>query len=108
MNTPSARSNPTAHAKRYLKGNFYENKARKILISQGYYVLKSAGSKGAIDILAIGRYHFRAIQIKSGTSHLGRDERHYFLSIPAPRNCVKELWEWKTPGDPPTITKLQP
>jgi Holliday junction resolvase hjc len=93
-------------AKRYRKGTYYEYKIGKLLLARGYYIVRSAGSRGIVDLVAIGRHHTLLIQAKSGSSPFNAAARQLFLDLPAPRNCIKELWEWKSPGKPPIITKL--
>ena|SRR6185369_7958822 len=93
-------------AKRYRRGIAYEYKTAKYYRSFGYYVILSAGSRGLADGIAIGRNHSILFQAKSGTSRFTKEDRAAFVALPVPRNCIKELVEWKFPGKPPVITKL--
>jgi len=52
--------------KLYRKGYYYELKVKKLLLSQGYLVWRSPGSKSLIDIIAIDeKGNVRLIQVKS-------------------------------------------
>lgn len=48
-----------------LKGTRLERKLKKILEGQGYYVVRSAGSFGIADLVAIKNDRFIMIQVKS-------------------------------------------
>ncbi|QFW68483.1 MAG: holliday junction resolvase [Nanoarchaeotal virus 1] len=53
----------------YRKGYYYERRAKQFLISEGYLVWRSPGSKSPIDIIAINDKGFvRLIQVKSHTN----------------------------------------
>jgi hypothetical protein len=78
----------------YKKGRRYERKTRQILEKQGYYVTRSAASKGAFDLIAIKEDSIKLLQIKAGSSPFSKSEREFFLSIPVPKICSKELWSW--------------
>ena len=64
----------------YKSGRAYEYKARKILEREGFYVIRSAGSRGIIDLVAIKPNKIKLIQVKSTS----RDE----INIP---NELKEF-----------------
>ena len=64
----------------YKSGRAYEYKARKILEREGFYVIRSAGSRGIIDLVAIKPNKIKLIQVKSTS----RDE----IKIP---NELKEF-----------------
>ena len=50
----------------YRKGYYYERKVRQFLLSKGYLVWRSPGSKSPIDIIAINdKGNVRLIQVKS-------------------------------------------
>lgn len=63
-------NNTSGRMNRKRKGTYYERKARKILESQDYYVIRSAGSLGLFDLVAIHKStgEVRLIQVKSGKS----------------------------------------
>ena len=76
---------------RYDTGRRLEYKAKKELEALGYTVVRSAGSKGPFDLVAIGENDIRLIQVKKATASKG--ERGKMGDILAPRCCRKELWE---------------
>ena len=88
------------------KGRRYERKTRKLLEKEGFYVMRSAGSLGKFDLIAFNQEKFRLIQVKSGTSRIGKKEREEIKEFPVPLNCSKELWRW-LPQKKPIITILQ-
>ena len=52
--------------KLYRKGYYYERKVRYFLLSKGYLVWRSPGSKSPIDIIAIDdKGYVKLIQVKS-------------------------------------------
>lgn len=75
------------------KGTAREYQARDILKSQGFYVVRSAGSHGLIDIVAFNHKHVRFIQGKSAT--IPKAEREAFVNLVVPSNCSKEIWTYK-------------
>ncbi len=48
----------------YLKGRSFEQKTAKWYREQGYLVLRSAGSKGLFDLVAVNSEHIMLIQCK--------------------------------------------
>ena len=83
------------------KGRKFEWKARKELELQGYTVMRSAGSKGAFDLIAFNESSIRLIQIKSTNNlkssleALFRDDLKRVKGCPAPPDATKELWCWR-------------
>ena len=51
--------------KRYVKGANFERQVKKDLESSGYFVIRSAGSKGKIDLVAFKSNDVRLIQCKT-------------------------------------------
>ena len=76
----------------YVAGRRLEYRARDELIAQGYTVVRSAGSKGPIDLVAIG-CNVRLIQIKSGRPRTS--DRLRLRAVLAPRNVRREIWQWQ-------------
>lgn len=72
------------------KGVAREYKARDILKANGFYVVRSAGSHGLIDLVAIGFGHVRLIQCKS--EYMSKEERQSFERLSVPPMCSKEIW----------------
>lgn len=79
----------------YKKGRYYEVKTRRILEEKGYYVVRSGGSKGLIDLVAVGENDTVIIQVKAGKSPFSPKERNAFIEIVVHSNCRKELWRWR-------------
>lgn len=85
--------------KLYRKGYYYELKAKQLLLSEGYLVWRSPGSKSPIDIIAINyKGSVRLIQVKSH-ENIKKEElealkelANKFLFIP---NIEVELWIFK-------------
>lgn len=83
----------------------FENKLVEFLQYQGYYCIRSAGSRGAVDVIAINGDHVRAIQLKTTSTFKSRDAgldyslRYMFTDailelqdVPLPPNVTRELW----------------
>ena len=79
----------------YRKGRYYERKTRKILEEKKYYTIRSAASKGIVDIVAINNQEVIFIQVKSGSSPFSKKDKVKFSNLPIPLNCRKELWIFK-------------
>ena len=77
---------------RYTTGRRLEYRARDALRAQGYTVVRSAGSKGPIDLVAIGR-NVRLIQVKANRPR--RTDRLKLAAVPAPRGVRREIWQWQ-------------
>lgn len=64
--------------KRYNRGRRFEYRVKDYLIKKGYFVIRSAGSKGVADLVAIEPYynHSKAylIQCKYGTAKINKQE----------------------------------
>ncbi|MBI3764145.1 MAG: hypothetical protein HY260_20075 [Chloroflexi bacterium] len=88
----------------YRKGARLEQKARKLLESLGYTVIRSAGSKGPADLIAIGPTHVRLIQVKA-TGALRPSDITRLREVRGP--VLREIWEyyrgtWRTRTVPQT------
>jgi len=70
-------------SKAYDKGRRAEYKVRYVLQGQGYIVVRSAGSKSPIDLVAINPSTKRIllIQVKSGKSRLRPEEREVLRNL---------------------------
>ena len=82
------------------KGRYYENRTRKVLENEGFYVTRSAASKGSMDLIAVRKDQIKLVQVKSGKSVFRPKEREFFLNLQVPLNCTKELWSWKERREP--------
>ena len=100
----------------YQRGVYYELKTKRLLESQGYDVVRSAGSKGKWDICAVGHGQVRLISCKRDCwpSPAEREE-FYRMGIPL-RGCdyervartwdhlvTTEVWRWNTRASEPLI-----
>lgn len=75
------------------KGSRNERKTRDFFARQGYTVMKSGGSLGLFDLIAVNDRHLIFIQVK--TNGWGSPaERDAIRSICLPANCIKQLWRW--------------
>ena len=60
---------------RYAKGRRIEYEIMYMMQKKGYYVIRSAGSHGMIDVVAIRKGEVRLIQAKTKKSSLSEDIR---------------------------------
>lgn len=73
----------------YSRGATYERKIKKEYEAMGYYVIRSAGSRGPVDLVAINRDHFVFIQCKlrkptakeRENARLFADERNVIVTL---------------------------
>lgn len=68
--------------------------ARDLLISRGYYVVRSAGSRGAIDLVAVGPAGILLVQVTTKGTERSKD-LDAFSAIQAPLNVTRQLWVWE-------------
>ncbi len=79
----------------YSKGRRLEYMARRTLEHHGYLVVRSAGSKGPVDLVATGPKHVLLIQVKAD-GQVRRADVEKLRAVPAPsRGVHKEIWEWR-------------
>jgi Holliday junction resolvase-like predicted endonuclease len=77
----------------YRKGRYLEHLARRDLEADGYAVVRSAGSKGAVDLVATCPRHILLIQVKAEGRTRPKDIEK-LRAVPAPKRGVyKEIWE---------------
>lgn len=84
------------------KGARQERKARRILEAAGYYVVKSGGSLGMFDLVALGPRDVRLIQVKSNRRP-GPVEREAIEQFLCPAYARKEVWVFHDYARTPTI-----
>ena len=83
----------------YATGARIERLARDVLRRYGYYVVRSAGSKGAFDLVAWNREEVKFIQCKKSGA-FGKGDFEKMESVPIPLGgASRELWEWDGSGD---------
>jgi Holliday junction resolvase len=68
---------------RYRKGADLERRIRARLEEDGYYVVRSAGSKGVLDLVAFRSGETLFIQVKSGKGKMTRAERMKLVDMAA-------------------------
>lgn len=76
----------------YRQGVRLEYLARDTLMKEGYTVIRSAGSKGPVDLVAFNNQHTLLIQVKAaGQTHPADLEKLSQLTIPP---CAQvQIWE---------------
>lgn len=92
--------------KLYRKGKKREYKTRDLLIADGFFVVRSAGSKGAFDLVAFNSESVRLVQIKAN-KWPGRSEIETMATIPIPPNATREVWRWNDHAREPQIRILK-
>ena len=94
---------------RYDGGADLERAAKKLLEDNGYYVVRSAGSKGAVDLAAFKRGEVVFVQCKAD-GYLSPGERAAFrgLCVRLGAVCVIGWWERTGPrgGRSPAFIEL--
>ncbi|WP_051275716.1 hypothetical protein [Desulfovirgula thermocuniculi] len=81
----------------YRRGYRAELKAREELERQGYLVVRAAGSKGPVDLVAVGPDGVRLIQVRRtrrGSNGLASALRE-LERVPAPPGVTREAWLWR-------------
>ena len=91
-------------ARRIKASKCYEREARKILESDAFYVMRSAGSLGAFDLIAVNGDLIRLIQIKSTSKKTWKwqDYAHdinAMSKISSPSISMKEIWVREIRGE---------
>lgn len=84
----------------YVKGRAFEHRVRKIKESNGYTVVRSAGSKGAIDLIAWDQFSFELIQCKiynANTKKPLRTDIELLKTVPTP-GYGRRVLAWKCNG----------
>ncbi len=80
----------------YIKGARLERLARASLQRHGYRVIRSAGSKGAVDLAAFNREHVLLVQVKA--DRITPADRRKLVAFPAPPNARKQFWRRTSDG----------
>jgi hypothetical protein len=87
------------------KGRKNEHRSRDILIAAGYWVNRSAASKGPFDLIGIRPDGVVLVQVKSGRWP-SPEERAELRAIPCPPNVRKEMHRWDRYARLPDIRPL--
>lgn len=95
---------------RYSRGADRERKVAEDLRIQGYYVMRSAASHGAVDLIALRTGEKpRLIQVKTDAQfpfhHFGPAARAELLKAAKQAGGVAELIWWPMRGQPQTIAQ---
>lgn len=79
-------------------GTTWERFVRKYLESNGYSVIRAAGSRGIADLLAWNRFDVLVIQCKKGKRRNGYpDDKMKLRRLVVPESWTKQFWT-KTNG----------
>jgi hypothetical protein len=92
-----AYQNKTRHGRGnrlYRKGRYYENRVRKELEADGYYTIRSAGSHGLWDVIAIRQDRIRLIQVKAGDPPRKEERMRMAEFNKHPKIATKEIWRF--------------
>jgi hypothetical protein len=84
------------------KGRRNEHRSMAIYRALGFEVLRSAGSKGAWDFVAISGHNVVLVQVKSG-AWPGPAERAKLAAFRTPLNCNREIHRWRPNARRPDI-----
>ena len=76
----------------YSKGRRLEYAARDRLIALGYYVIRSAGSKGLADLVALGPSDTILVQVKKKGSEYDKEKLDKLRRLQVQEGVRKELW----------------
>jgi len=67
--------------KRYIKGRNFEYQIKKMLERDGYYVIRSAGSHGAFDLVAIKGNEVKLFQLKNVRSRKKMSSEIFCITV---------------------------
>ncbi|WP_134643008.1 hypothetical protein [Ammonifex thiophilus] len=81
----------------YRRGYLAELRAKEELERQGYLVLRTAGSKGPFDLVAVRKDGVRLIQVKRCKDGNGirPGDLRALGEVPVPPGVTKEFWVWR-------------
>ena len=77
----------------YRKGYILEQKVRKELEAKGFYVVRSAGSHGAADLVGLCSDGLILVQVGTYGSK-GKEDYEKLRKVPAPSGTIREVWLW--------------
>lgn len=90
---------------RSAKGSRYESRSKEWLEAQGYTCVRSAGSKGAFDLVAFREDGILLVQVKFGR-WASPEERAVMTSVPIPPVARCVLHRWRTGARVPDVRHL--
>lgn len=87
------------------KGRHMEHRSRRLLDRDGYAVTRSAGSKGAWDLIAVNATEIVLLQVKSNRPPAPAEREALALS-PCPSNCERVVPVWHDRQRRPEVREL--
>ena len=93
-------------ATNYQRGYNFEYRCRKELESKGFFVVRSAGSKGPADLVAIREGKVLLVQCKLDEGLINAKERDKLLDVAAKTFTVPVLAEREKPRGPINWVRL--
>ena len=87
------------------RGADCERRARKVLEACGFVVVRSAASKGVIDLVAWNGQALRLLQIKRN-GYVSAIERQALELLPRPPGASVEIWRFVSRRRDPIIEVL--
>lgn len=90
------------------KGARFERKSKALLESQGFMVVKSGGSLGEADLIAIRSGEVQLVQVKSGTNRMTKKEKASLAKLADGIGCTAVLHQWKDRVKDPVVEILNP
>jgi hypothetical protein len=81
---------------KYKQGRYYEHKTMRYLESHGYQCIRSAGSKGSIDVVGYCEGGIVFVQVKCSPKRRGpsKAERTSLARVPVIDNVTVYLFIW--------------
>jgi hypothetical protein len=76
----------------YRRGYYAERRAVEELKKEGYFVVRAAGSRGPVDLVALGK-DVRLIQVKRGKGAMSEGKKE-IARVPCPGG-IKEVWVYE-------------
>ena len=77
----------------YASGANFERDVRKYYEAKDYYVIRSAGSKGAVDLIAFNEYGTILVQCKKQNRKKSyKEDLEKLDEVPCQRHWEKQLW----------------
>ncbi|MBI2889954.1 MAG: hypothetical protein HYY13_04120 [Nitrospirae bacterium] len=84
----------------YAKGRRLEYRTIRYLEAQGYRCIRSAGSHGAVDVVAVNGTGGLFVQVKANRLP-SLDERETFAAYPCPPGFKRIIHRWRDYGKEP-------
>ena len=88
----------TKRSRNYSRGRRYEYMARNLLRNRGYYVVRSAGSKGAADLIASNEHEIVYIQVGNMSKSI-EDAAAKLNTIKTPDHPIARREVWRLRDD---------